>query len=144
MGPIQTVVVVAVAYVALGAFSAFFAYSNQDAWSVWLTSGLGLGLLLGRARSDWMPVLAGAFVGAMIFEPLVGSSLSDALGFAVIEVIVTVVGGAVAAQLSAPPLRSPSRCRARCSSAHGTTSRGDLMAGEPSVSGCWEIWSPCF
>jgi hypothetical protein len=52
LGKVQTVVVVAVAYLALGALSAFFAYSNQDAWGVWLTSGLGLGLLLGRARSD--------------------------------------------------------------------------------------------
>ena len=105
MGAVQTIVVVAVAYVALGALSAFFAYSNQDAWGVWLTSGLGLGLLLGRARSDWMPVLAGAFAGAMMFEPLVGSTLSEALGFALIEVVVTLVGGAVAAQISPPPLR---------------------------------------
>ena len=105
MGKVQTIVVVALAYLALGALSAFFAYSDQDAWGVWLTSGLGLGLLLGRARSDWMPVLVGAFVGAMIFEPLVGSSLTDALGFALIEVIVTVGGGVVGAQISAPPLR---------------------------------------
>ena len=105
MGKVQTIVVVAVAYLALGALSAFFAYSDQDAWGVWLTSGLGLGLLLGRPRSDWMPVLVGAFVGAMIFEPLVGSSLADALGFALIEVIATVIGGVVGAQISVPPLR---------------------------------------
>ena len=69
MGKVQTVVAVAVAYLALAAFSAFFAYSDQDAWGVWLTSGLGLGLVLGRDRSDWWPVLAGAFLGALIFEP---------------------------------------------------------------------------
>ncbi len=105
MGKLQTIVVVAVAYVALGAFSAFFAYSDQDAWGVWLTSGLGLGLVLGRDRSDWWPVLAGAFLGALLFEPLVGSSLGDALGYALIEVVVTVVGGLAAARFSAPPLQ---------------------------------------
>src|SRR4029453_7587520 len=64
---VQTIVVVAVAYFALGAFSAFFAYSDQDAWSVWLTSGLGLGLVLGRGRSDWTPALGGGFLGGRIF-----------------------------------------------------------------------------
>ena len=105
MGKLQTVIVVAVAYLVLGAFSAFFAYSDQDAWGVWLTSGLGLGLLLGRARSDWVPVLAGAFLGALIFEPLVGSSLGDSLGFALIEVVATVAGGVAAAKISPPPLQ---------------------------------------
>jgi integral membrane sensor domain MASE1 len=93
------------AYLALGAFSAFFAYSNQDAWGVWLASGFALGLLFARARSDWMPVLAGAFLGAIIFEPLVGSSLVETLGFALIEVIVTLAGGTVAALLSPTPIR---------------------------------------
>ena len=105
MGKVQTVVVVAVAYLVLGALSAFFAYSQQDAWGVWLASGFALGLLFARARSDWMPVLAGAFLGAIIFEPLVGSSLVDALGFALIEVIVTLAGGTVAALLSPTPIR---------------------------------------
>ncbi|HEY2818290.1 MAG TPA: MASE1 domain-containing protein [Casimicrobiaceae bacterium] len=105
MDKVQTVIVVAVAYLALGAFSAFFAYSDQDAWSVWLTSGLGLGLVLGRVRSDWTPVIAGAFLGALIFEPLVGSSLGESFGYALIEAVVTVVGGLVAARLSATPLR---------------------------------------
>ena len=105
MEKLQTIVVVVVAYLALAAFSAFFAYSDQDAWTVWLTSGLGLGLVLGRARSGWTPVLVGAFLGALIFEPMVGSSLGDSLGFALIEVVVTVVGGLVAASISATPLR---------------------------------------
>jgi hypothetical protein len=52
-----------------------------------------------------MPVLAGAFLGAIIFEPLVGSSLLDSLVYASIEVLVTFAGGMVAAQLSPPPLR---------------------------------------
>jgi len=105
LGKLRTIVVVAVAYLALGAISAYFAYSDQDAWGVWLASGFALGLLLVRARSDWMPVLAGAFLGALIFEPLVGASLVDSLVFALIEVIVTFVGGVVAAQVSPPPLR---------------------------------------
>jgi integral membrane sensor domain MASE1 len=105
LGKVKTVIVVAVAYLALGAFAAFFAYSKQDAWGVWPASGFALGLLFVRARSNWMPVLAGAFLGALIFEPLVGSSLLDSLGYAVIEVVVTFAGGAVASQLSPPPLR---------------------------------------
>ena len=105
MGKLKTIAVVALAYVALGSFSAFFAYSRQDAWGVWLASGFGLGLLFVRARSDWTPVLAGAFLGALIFEPLVGSSLLDSVGYAVIEVVVTFAGGMVAAQISPPPLR---------------------------------------
>ena len=105
MGKVKTILVVAVAYLALGAFSAFFAYSKQDAWGVWLASGFALGLLFVRTRSDWMPVLAGAFLGALIFEPFVGSSLLDSLVYALIEVVVTLAGGAVAAQLSPPPLR---------------------------------------
>src|SRR6478672_10610529 len=105
LGKVQTIIVVAVAYLALGAFSAFFAYSKQDAWGVWLASGFALGLLFVRPRSAWMPVLAGAFLGALIFEPLVGSSLVDALGYALIEVAVTFAGGVAAAQLSPPPVR---------------------------------------
>jgi integral membrane sensor domain MASE1 len=105
LGKIQTVVVVAGAYLMLGAFAAYFAYSDQDAWGVWPASGFALGLLFVRARADWMPVLVGAFLGALIFEPLVGSSLLDALGYALIEVVVTFAGGAIAAQLSPPPLR---------------------------------------
>lgn len=105
MGKVQTIIAVAAAYLLLSAASAYFAYSDQDAWGVWLASGFGLGLLFVRARSDWMPVLTGAFVGALIFEPLVGSSLLDTLGYALIEVIVTFAGGAVAALISPPPIR---------------------------------------
>lgn len=149
MGKLQTIVVVAVAYLALGAFSAYFAYSGEDAWGVWLTSGLGLGLLLGRARSDWMPVLAGAFLGAMIFEPLVGSSLADALGFALIEVLVTIAGGAVAAQLSTTPLRfaSPLDVGAIVAGAFALAFTGavlvgswDYFAGRPDAWRTFRVW----
>ncbi len=131
MDKVQTIVVVAVAYVALGAFSAFFAYSDQDAWSVWLTSGLGLGLVLGRARADWIPVLAGAFLGALIFEPLVGSSLGESFVFAFIEVFVTVVGGLVAARISATPLRfeSPRDVGAVIAGAFALALSGAVLVG---------------
>jgi hypothetical protein len=105
VGKVKTIFVVAAAYLLLSAVSAYFAYSDQDAWGVWLASGFGLGLLYVRARADWMPVLAGAFLGALIFEPLVGSSLIDTLGYAFIEVIVTLAGGATAAMISPPPIR---------------------------------------
>jgi len=105
VGKVKTIFVVAAAYLLLSAVSAYFAYSDQDAWGVWLASGFGLGLLYVRARADWMPVLAGAFVGALIFEPLVGSSLVDTLGYAFIEVIVTLAGGAAASMISPPPIR---------------------------------------
>jgi len=149
LGKVQTVVVVAVAYLALAAFSAFFAYSDQDAWGVWLTSGLGLGLVLGRDRTDWWPVLAGAFLGAFIFEPLVGSSLGESLGFALIEVTVTVVGGLVAARLSAPPLRfvSPRDVAAIIAGALALALTGavliglwDYFAGRPEAWRTFRVW----
>jgi len=149
LSKVQTIVVVAVAYLALGGFSAYFAYSDQDAWGVWLTSGLGLGLLLGRARSDWMPVLAGAFLGAMIFEPLVGSSMTDALGYALIEVIVTVAGGAVAAHVSTTPLRfvSPRDVGAVIAGAFALALTGavlvglwDYFTGQPDAWRTFRVW----
>ena len=131
MDKVQTIVVVAMAYLALGAFSAFFAYSDQDAWSVWLTSGLGLGLVLGRARPDWMPVLGGAFLGALIFEPMVGSSLRESFIYALIEVVVTVVGGLAAARLSATPLRfeSPRDVAALVAGAFALALTGAVLVG---------------
>jgi integral membrane sensor domain MASE1 len=146
---VQTIVVVAVAYLALGAFSAFFAYSDQDAWSVWLTSGLVLGLVLGRARSDWMPVIAGAFLGALIFEPLVGSTLGESFGYALIEVLVTVVGGMVAETLSVTPLRfeSPRDVGALVAGAFALAFTGavliglwDYFTGRPDVWHTFRVW----
>ena len=131
MDKVQTVVVVAVAYLALGAFSAFFAYSAQGAWNVWLNSGLVLGLVLARVPSAWLPVLAGAFLGALIFEPLVGSSLGEAFGYALIEVVVTVVGGLVAAKVSMTPLRfeSPRDVGAVIAGAFALALTGAVLTG---------------
>lgn len=149
MDKVQTIVVVAVAYLALGAFSAFFAYSDQDAWSVWLASGLGLGLVLGRKRSDWMPVLAGAFLGALIFEPLVGSTLGESFIYAIIEVLVTVAGGLAASTLSATPLRfeSPRDVGAVIAGALALALTGavliglwDSFTGQPDVWRTFRVW----
>jgi len=146
---VQTIIVVALAYLVLAAFSAFFAYSDQGAWSVWLTSGLGLGLLLGRLRSGWISVLAGAFLGALIFEPLVGSSLGESFGYAVIEVVVTVVGGVAAASLSATPLRfeSPRDVGAVVAGAFALALTGavfvglwDYFTGQPDAWRTFRVW----
>jgi hypothetical protein len=146
---VQTIVVVAVGYLALGAFSAFFAYSDQDAWSVWLTSGLVLGLVLGRVRSDWTPVLAGAFLGALIFELLIGSSMGESFGYAFIEVLVTVAGALVAGTLSATPLRfeSPREVGALVAGAFALAATGavliglwDYFTGRPDVWRTFGVW----
>jgi hypothetical protein len=64
---IIVIVVVAVAYAALAAISAAVAYSPADSWTVWLSSGVVLGLLLALRRSSWAAVLAGGFIGATGF-----------------------------------------------------------------------------
>jgi len=149
LGKVQTIVVVALAYLALGALSAYFAYSNEGAWGVWLASGFGLGLLFVRERSDWMPVLAGAFLGAIIFEPLVGSSAFDSLVYAVIEVAVTFAGGAIAAQLSPPPIRfmSPKDVGAIVAGAFVLALTGavivglwDDLSGKPEAWRTFRVW----
>jgi hypothetical protein len=146
---VQTIVVVAVAYLALGAFSAFFAYSDQDAWSVWLASGLGLGLVLGRKRSDWMPVFAGAFLGALIFEPLVGSTLGESVIYGIIEVLVTIAGGLAASMLATTPLRfeSPRDVGAVVAGALALALTGavligvwDYFTGRPDVWRTFRVW----
>jgi MASE1 len=146
---VETIVVVAVAYLVLGMFSAFFAYSDQGAWSVWLNSGLVLGLVLARVRSDWLPVLAGAFLGALIFEPLVGSSLGDSFGYALIEVFVTVVGGLVASRISQTPLHfeSPRDVGAVIAGAFALALTGavltglwDYFTGQPDAWRTFRVW----
>jgi integral membrane sensor domain MASE1 len=77
---------VAAAYLALAGLSAALAYSSQDAWTVWLASGLTLALLLARPRTSWPAILGGAFVGATAFAILIGSTF-DALGYGALEVL---------------------------------------------------------
>jgi integral membrane sensor domain MASE1 len=149
LGKAQTIFVVAAAYLLLSGISAYFAYSNQDAWGVWLASGFALGLLFVRTRADWLPVLAGAFLGALVFEPLVGSSLVDSLGYAVMEVVVTFAGGAVAAMISPPPIRftSPRDVGAVVAGAFVLALTGAViaglwgaLAGEPDAWRTFRVW----
>jgi len=91
---------VALAYLALAAISAALAYAPTDAWTVWLASGLTLGLLLAATRARWPAILAGAAAGAAIFALLVGGTALDALGYAAIEIIGAAAGAWIALRLA--------------------------------------------
>jgi integral membrane sensor domain MASE1 len=99
---IIVVLVVAALYLALAGLSAALAYSAADAWTVWLASGLTLGVLLCRPRSSWPAILAGAFVGAAVFAMLLGSS-HDAIGYGLIEVFTGAAGAWIAARTMGLP-----------------------------------------
>jgi integral membrane sensor domain MASE1 len=99
------VLLVAAAYLGLAALSALLAYSPADAWTVWLASGLTLGLLLARPLGRWPAILAGAFAGAAIFALLLGSNVVDAFGYGVIEVITAAAGAWIAARAMGLPAR---------------------------------------
>ena len=89
--------IVAVAYIALAKLSAMLTHEATDAWSVWLATPLTLGALLVVARPRWLPVLAGAAIGAAIFSWVLDPGrIAWAGGYAVIE---------VAPRLPAPGLR---------------------------------------
>jgi len=102
---IFVVLLVAVAYLGLAALSALLAYSPADAWTVWLASGLTLGLLLARPRGKWPAILAGAFVGAAVFAGLLGSNAFDAFGYGAIEAITAAAGAWIAARAMGLPAR---------------------------------------
>jgi integral membrane sensor domain MASE1 len=99
------IVAVAVAYLALGALSSALAYAPADAWTVWLASGLTLGLLLAAVRSRWVVLLGGAALGAAIFALTIGSNVIDALGYAAIEVVGGAAGAWVATRIADTALR---------------------------------------
>jgi integral membrane sensor domain MASE1 len=96
--------IVAAAYLALAGLSAALAYSNQDAWTVWLASGLTLGLLLARPRTSWPAILGGAFVGATAFAILIGSTF-DALGYGALEVLTAAAGAWTASRMTGLPAK---------------------------------------
>ncbi len=96
---------VTVVYLALAWLSAVVAYSPNDAWTVWLASGVVLGLLLALRRAWWPGVLAGGFVGATLFSLHLETSLVVALGYGAIEVIAAGAAIALAARLVPLPLR---------------------------------------
>ena len=101
-----SIISVVVAYLALAALSTALAYAPTDAWTVWLASGLILGLLVAQFHYRWAVPLAGAAVGAAVFALILpGGSVIDALGYAAIEVIAAAAGAFTAMWLAAPPLR---------------------------------------
>jgi integral membrane sensor domain MASE1 len=99
-------VAVAVAYLVLAGISTALAYAPTDAWTVWLASGLTLGLIVAQFHHRWMVPLAGAAIGAAVFALLLpGIGVTDAAGYAAIEVIGAAAGAFAAMSLATPPLR---------------------------------------
>lgn len=98
-------VVVAVSYLLLAWLSAWVAYSPDDAWTVWLSSGVVMGLLFALRRERWVAVLAGGFIGATVFALFLGTSIVVALGYGVIEVIAASAALAITMRLLPLPLR---------------------------------------
>ncbi len=96
---------VASIYVVLAAVSALVAYSPADAWTVWLSSGLVLGLMLAQPRSRWPAILGGGFGGATAFALYLGSGPIEAVGYGVIEILAAGFGTFVASRLAVLPLR---------------------------------------
>lgn len=110
MQKLGIVVVVALAYLGLAALSSALAYAPSDAWTVWLASGLTLGLLLRRSPPAWAAPLAGAALGAGAFALWTGGgNVVDAVGYAAIEAVSAIAGAFVAARIAPLPnaLASP-------------------------------------
>ena len=106
MSNLVPIIAVAVAYLALAGVSTSLAYAPTDAWTVWLASGLTLGLIVAQFHHRWMVPLAGAAIGAAVFALILpGSGVTDAAGYAAIEVIAAAAGAFAAMWLAAPPLR---------------------------------------
>ena len=83
MNQVARVIAVALGYIALAQLSAWLAMDTADAWTVWLASGLILGLLAGGRRYTWPATLLGPR-GAAIFA--IGSRQSGrSAGYAAIE-----------------------------------------------------------
>ncbi len=102
--PVITVLV-AVAYIVLAEVSALLANEGTDAWSVWLATPLTLGVLLVVARTRWMPVLAGAAIGAALFSWVIDPGrIAWAGGYALIEVVAALAAVWTAQQIVKLPL----------------------------------------
>jgi integral membrane sensor domain MASE1 len=105
MSTLIVIVAVAGAYLVLGTLSSALAFAPDDAWTVWLASGLTLGLLLAAVRDRWPALLAGAALGAAIFALAIGSNVIDALGYAAIEVAGGAAGAWVATRIADTAVR---------------------------------------
>jgi integral membrane sensor domain MASE1 len=101
-GPLLFLVVVML-YLALGELSRVLAHPASDAWTVWLASGAVFGLLVANPRLRWPVIIAGAFVGAVIFAFRNGSSAGIALGYGFIEALTSLSGAVVTAALAGNP-----------------------------------------
>jgi integral membrane sensor domain MASE1 len=101
---IVVAVVVAVAYAALALVSQLVAYSPGDAWTVWLASGVVFGSLLAARRERWLPILAGAFIGAAGFALWLNVEPLDALGYGAIEVLTAGGAALLVSRLTPLPL----------------------------------------
>jgi len=102
---IIVIVVVAVAYAVLAGVSELVASSPSDSWTVWLASGVVLGLLLALRRSRWAAVLAGGFIGAAGFALHLGSGILEAIGYGAIEVIAAGGAALIVSRLTELPMR---------------------------------------
>src|SRR4051812_41491019 len=91
---------VALAYLSLAGISAALAYAPTDAWTVWLASGLTLGLLLAASRARWAAILGGAALAAGAFSLLLDGSALEAAGYAAIEAAGGAAGAWVALRLA--------------------------------------------
>jgi len=108
MQKLVTVVLTTIAYLALAWVSADIASTEvaSDAWTVWLASGLTLGILCARPQREWGPPLIGVVLGAALFELLLQKGkVMNVVGYAAIEVLAGTAGAFVASRLAPIPLR---------------------------------------
>jgi integral membrane sensor domain MASE1 len=95
---------VAVAYIGLAFVSKAVTYAPGDAWTVWLASGIVFGCLLASPRSRWTGILAGGFLGAMVFALTLDVDWMNALGYGVIEVLTAGGAALIVSKLCPLPL----------------------------------------
>jgi len=105
MQHVVLILFVVVTYLALAALSAMVAIAPTDAWTVWLASGIALGVLLATSIARWPVVLAGALIGAALFALWLGSPWLEALGYGVIEVVAAFAGAYFTSRFTGLPAR---------------------------------------
>lgn len=136
MPPIVLGLLVALAYLGLAWLSALLAYSQADAWSVWLASGVTLGLLLGLPRKHWVPVLLGVFIAGVVFEVQLHSHWVVSLAYGAIELATALLGVWLAGLIAPLPLKleSPRELAAAIAGAVLLAVSGALLAAAWSLS----------
>lgn len=111
-----TAAAVALAYFLAAWASRTLSDSQLQAQSVWLSSGIVLGLLLRRPVWEWTPVLAGGAIGAFAFGWWSTSSIANGCAVAFIEVVATGLAAFLTQRMVPPPVRldSPLKVAAFC------------------------------